>query len=69
MTEEHRQRIFEKFYRVEETSERFQGFGIGLYICHEIIERHKGEIGVNSELNKGSEFYFYLPLSPEKDKN
>lgn len=69
MTEEHRQRIFEKFYRVEETSERFQGFGIGLYICHEIIERHEGEIGVNSELNKGSEFYFYLPLSPEKDKN
>ncbi len=55
--------IFQKFYRVEENSHRFQGLGIGLYICSEIIRRHKGTVGVDSVLNKGSKFYFTLPLS------
>ena len=68
MSEEHQKNIFDKFYRVEETSERFQGFGIGLYICHEIIERHHGKIGVKSTPGKGSEFYFYLPLQPDTEK-
>ncbi len=68
LSEEHRERIFDKFYRVEETSERFQGLGIGLYICREIIERHQGTIGVNSTPGQGSEFYFYLPLHPEKEE-
>lgn len=68
MSEEHQQKIFDKFYRVEETSERFQGFGIGLYICHEIIQRHKGTIGVSSTPGEGSEFYFYIPLQPESEK-
>ena len=67
MAKEHQQQIFDKFYRVEETSERFQGLGIGLYICQEIIERHEGKIGVNSEPDKGSEFYFTIPLHPEMD--
>ncbi len=66
MTEEHQKNVFDKFYRIEETSERFQGFGIGLFICHEIIERHHGRIGVNSAPGEGSEFYFYIPLQPEK---
>ncbi len=61
MSEEHQQKVFEKFYRIEETSERFQGLGIGLYICQEIIERHDGMIGANSILNEGSEFYFQIP--------
>jgi signal transduction histidine kinase len=55
--------IFQKFYRVEENSHRFQGLGIGLYICSEIIRRHKGTVGVDSVPNKGSKFYFTLPLS------
>lgn len=67
MDNEHRDKVFEKFYRVEETSERFQGFGIGLFICHEIIERHQGKIGVNSTPGEGSEFYFYLSLPAQKD--
>ncbi|WP_207425567.1 hybrid sensor histidine kinase/response regulator [Pedobacter sp. SYSU D00535] len=53
--------IFKKFYRVEENSHRFQGLGIGLYICSEIVRRHKGTFGVKSEEGKGSEFYFSLP--------
>lgn len=65
MSEEHQKKIFDKFYRIEETSERFQGLGIGLYICQEIIDRHGGEIGVHSQPGEGSEFYFTLPLHPE----
>ncbi|WP_316816827.1 hybrid sensor histidine kinase/response regulator [Pedobacter nyackensis] len=54
--------VFEKFYRVEETSIHFQGLGIGLYISAEIINRHGGEVGVKSKLGEGSEFYFTLPI-------
>lgn len=67
MSEEHRDKVFGKFYRIEETSERFQGLGIGLYICQEIIDRHEGKIGVNSVLGEGSEFYYCIPLHPKKD--
>jgi len=62
---EQQQKIFEKFYRVEESSNRFNGLGIGLYICSEIIKRHGGTIGVNSVLNEGSEFYFIIPITEE----
>ncbi len=54
--------LFEKFYRVEETSLHFQGLGIGLYISAEIIRRHGGEVGVHSTLGEGSEFFFKIPL-------
>jgi two-component system, sensor histidine kinase and response regulator len=69
MSKEHQQKVFGKFYRVEETSERFQGLGIGLFICQQIIQRHKGTIGVKSAPGKGSEFYFYLPLNQNKEEN
>ncbi len=69
MSEEHRKKVFEKFYRIEETSSRFQGLGIGLYICQEIIDRHDGTIGVDSIENEGSEFYFTLPLHPTAGEN
>lgn len=55
--------IFSKFYRVEASANRFQGLGIGLYICAEIIRRHEGTYGVESEPGKGSAFYFTIPLN------
>ena len=54
--------IFEKFYRVEDATHRFQGLGIGLYISAEIIRRHDGEFGVESKPGHGSTFYFSIPL-------
>lgn len=58
---DHQSNIFSKFYRVEEAANRFQGLGIGLYICAEIIRRHEGEYGVESEPGQGSTFYFTIP--------
>jgi len=55
--------VFKKFYRVEESSLQFQGMGIGLYICSEIISQHDGTIGLSSVVGEGSTFYFTLPLN------
>lgn len=57
--------IFDRFFRVEESSTNFSGLGLGLYISYQIINRHQGEIGVNSEINKGSEFWFNIPLTQD----
>src|SRR6185437_770598 len=60
---DHQSNIFSKFYRVDETSGQFQGLGIGLYICAEILRRHDGDYGVESEPGKGSTFYFSIPTN------
>lgn len=54
--------IFQPFKRLH-TQEQYSGSGIGLAICQKIIERHQGYIGVQSQLGKGSTFYFTLPKS------
>jgi len=55
-------RVFERFYRVEDASSApIQGVGLGLYIAAEIIKKHGGSIGVESNLGEGSVFYFTLP--------
>ncbi len=56
-------KIFNRFYRVSEPAhQNIPGFGIGLYLCHEIIRRHQGKIWVESEVGIGSAFYFTLPV-------
>lgn len=56
--------IFSRFYRVDNSNPQISGLGIGLFLSHEIIERHKGHIWAESNLNEGSVFYFRLPLTP-----
>lgn len=58
------QNIFKRFYRVSGKDEKtFTGFGIGLYLASEIIERHRGKIRVKSKKGNGSEFIFTLPIN------
>lgn len=54
--------VFDRFFRVQESSYVFAGLGLGLYISSEIVRRHGGTIGVESEEQKGSEFWFRIPL-------
>lgn len=53
-------KIFDKFERV--TTEKYEGTGLGLPIAKDIVELHKGNIMVESEIGKGSKFIFTLPL-------
>jgi signal transduction histidine kinase len=54
-------RIFDKFFRATESGD--EGAGLGLSIAREIVLAHGGNIGVESEKGKGSEFYFTLPAT------
>jgi two-component system sensor histidine kinase VicK len=56
--------LFDRYYRVE-NSIGVSGFGIGLYLCAEIIAYHNGKIWVESKLGNGSTFFFSLPRRGE----
>ncbi|NTU86421.1 MAG: PAS domain-containing protein, partial [Chloroflexales bacterium] len=56
-------RIWERFYRVDNTNtRRIGGTGLGLSITRALVELHGGRIWAESELGKGSRFYFSLPI-------
>ncbi|MGF7080988.1 ATP-binding protein [Mucilaginibacter sp. UYCu711] len=55
--------LFDRYYRVDHSGDTYTGLGLGLYICSEIIKKHNGTIGVDSEIGIGSTFWFTLPIS------
>ncbi|WP_375562426.1 ATP-binding protein [Bernardetia sp. OM2101] len=58
-------KVFEKYFQIPDADGNTdkKGSGLGLAICREFIEAHKGEIWVESEVGKGSTFFFWLPLN------
>lgn len=67
--DEQKETIFERFKQVELEDERERGgSGLGLAICKAIIERHGGEIGVESQPTQGSRFWFTVRNCSQEDK-
>ncbi|XGB42444.1 MAG: HAMP domain-containing histidine kinase [Nodosilinea sp. LVE1205-7] len=57
--------VFERFWRADRSRNRKSGgTGLGLTICHRLVQVQGGEITVKSKLNQGSEFTFWLPQAP-----
>jgi two-component system phosphate regulon sensor histidine kinase PhoR len=54
--------LFDRYYRVDAAGKQYSGLGLGLYICAEIVKKHDGYIGAESELGKGSTFWFTVPI-------
>ena len=62
--ESHQARLFERFYRIDGGRSRdMGGTGLGLSIVRHIMYAHGGEVGVESELGQGSQFYLKIPVS------
>ncbi|MFB9842963.1 ATP-binding protein [Mucilaginibacter ginsenosidivorans] len=59
--------LFERYYRAGQPAYHNSGLGLGLYISSEIIKKHGGTIGVESESGKGATFWFMLPLYESKN--
>ena len=55
--------IFERFYRVR-NEKTVTGSGLGLYICRQIIQAHRGKIWAESTPGEGTTFYIELPVNP-----
>ncbi len=62
MTEQQKDKIFEKYYRVDTSNTAPSGTGLGLYITKSIIDAHKGQIEVESTPGKGTTVTFRVPM-------
>jgi signal transduction histidine kinase len=63
MSEEVKKHILEPFFTTKEVG---KGTGLGLFISHGIIEKHKGKLDFESEEGKGTTFTIRLPVDPEQ---
>ena len=62
------EKLFEIFRRLHATDKDFSGTGVGLSLVNRIIKKHNGKIWAESEPNKGSIFYFTIPLNLSNNK-
>ena len=61
-------RIFERFYQVEESDRRRMGTGIGLNLAKKLAEKHKGTLSATSSVGKGTRFVLTIPITEEAYK-
>jgi signal transduction histidine kinase len=61
--------LFERFFRNPEQAPNVRGTGLGLYICRQIVEAHKGHISVESELGEGTTVHIDLPFDQHAPVN
>ncbi|MBI5662585.1 MAG: helix-turn-helix domain-containing protein [Ignavibacterium album] len=66
ISEEHLPRIFDRFYQIENSENKSNGFGIGLALVKELISINQWEIKVESKINKGTKFTIKIPLTNEE---
>ncbi|MDP3882511.1 MAG: PAS domain S-box protein [Candidatus Staskawiczbacteria bacterium] len=59
-------KIFDKLYRVENTSQKIEGVGLGLFLVKSLVEQAGGKLWLKSEINKGSSFYVSIPIKIKK---
>ncbi|GAB1420457.1 hypothetical protein MASR2M15_05550 [Anaerolineales bacterium] len=62
ISNDHLPHVFKSFYRVDQSASFSESSGLGLNLVQSVIQRHGGDVWVTSELFRGSEFGFYLPL-------
>ena len=65
LSREQQEHIWERFYQAPKTPVQSGwrvGLGLGLYICHQLIRRQQGEVGVESRPGQGATFWFTLPM-------
>lgn len=69
ISQENLVRVFDKFAQIENSlSRKVGGSGLGLPIARQLMEAHNGAIWCNSKPDKGSSFYFVIPIADEKNK-
>jgi signal transduction histidine kinase/integral membrane sensor domain MASE1 len=65
LSREQQQALFSRPYPRCQFDRRLTGLGLGLFLCHQIIQAHQGEIGVESDGSTGAIFWFTLPLAAD----
>lgn len=66
--EEYQNKIFDRFFRIENDTHTIKGTGLGLHLVKISVEKHhSGQVFVQSKLNEGSTFGFRLPINPPKE--